>query len=151
MFSKTCEYAIRATIIIASESQLGNKVSLREIARKIDSPESFTAKILQKLAKNKLVESSKGNGGGFFVSKEMLSRVKLGQIVLVFDGDAVYNRCSLGLQDCSEIKLPYITVTPVFSVCAIHGYLNGEHEYCPTCDEILIEKLKTENHEHNCC
>ena len=104
MFSKTCEYAIRATIIIASESQLGNKVSLREIARKIDSPESFTAKILQKLAKNKLVESSKGNGGGFFVSKEMLSKVKLGQIVLVFDGDAVYNRCSLGLQDCSEIK-----------------------------------------------
>lgn len=104
MFSKTCEYAIRATIIIASESQLGNKVSLREIARKIDSPESFTAKILQKLAKNKLVESSKGNGGGFFVSKEMMTKVKLGQIVLAFDGDAVYNRCSLGLQDCSEIK-----------------------------------------------
>lgn len=104
MFSKTCEYAIRATIIIASESQLGNKVSLREIARKIDSPESFTAKILQKLAKNNLVESSKGNGGGFFVSKEMMTKVKLGHIVLAFDGDGVYNRCSLGLQDCSEFK-----------------------------------------------
>lgn len=39
----------------------------------------------------------------------------------------------------SKFKLPYITVTPVFSVCPIHGYLNGEHEFCPKCDENLIE------------
>ncbi|WP_348798456.1 ribonucleoside triphosphate reductase [Flavobacterium adhaerens] len=38
----------------------------------------------------------------------------------------------------SNFKLPYITVTPVFSVCPKHGYLNGEHEFCPKCDEILI-------------
>ncbi|NHE56494.1 ribonucleoside triphosphate reductase [Cyclobacterium plantarum] len=41
----------------------------------------------------------------------------------------------------SNFKLPYITVTPVFSICPIHGYLNGEHEFCPKCDEILIDKL----------
>lgn len=40
----------------------------------------------------------------------------------------------------TKFKLPYITVTPVFSVCPVHGYLNGENEYCPKCDEILIEK-----------
>jgi len=40
----------------------------------------------------------------------------------------------------SNFRLPYITVTPVFSVCPVHGYLNGEHEYCPKCDEIIIEK-----------
>lgn len=40
----------------------------------------------------------------------------------------------------SSFKLPYITVTPVFSICPKHGYLNGEHEYCPKCDEdILID------------
>ena len=39
----------------------------------------------------------------------------------------------------SKFSLPYITVTPVFSVCSIHGYLNGEHEYCPKCDEAIIE------------
>ena len=38
----------------------------------------------------------------------------------------------------SNFKLPYITVTPVFSICPVHGYLNGEHEYCPHCDEILL-------------
>ncbi|WP_262917900.1 MULTISPECIES: ribonucleoside triphosphate reductase [Flavobacterium] len=39
----------------------------------------------------------------------------------------------------TKFKLPYITVTPVFSICPKHGYLNGEHEYCPKCDEIIIE------------
>ena len=42
----------------------------------------------------------------------------------------------------SNFKLPYITVTPVFSVCPVHGYLTGEHEYCPKCDEVLIENKK---------
>lgn len=41
----------------------------------------------------------------------------------------------------SNFKLPYITVTPVFSICPTHGYLSGEHEYCPKCDEILLETI----------
>ena len=40
----------------------------------------------------------------------------------------------------SNFKLPYITVTPVFSICPVHGYLNGEHEYCPQCDEKIWEE-----------
>uniref|UniRef100_UPI003AF45ABC ribonucleoside triphosphate reductase n=1 Tax=Campylobacter fetus TaxID=196 RepID=UPI003AF45ABC len=35
-------------------------------------------------------------------------------------------------------KLPYITITPVFSVCQKHGYIAGEHEYCPKCDEEIL-------------
>lgn len=104
MFSKTCEYAIRATIIIASETESGHRISLREIARRIDSPEQFTAKILQKLAKNNVVESTKGNGGGFFIAKENFKNIKLRHIVLAIDGDAIYHQCSLGLSDCSEVK-----------------------------------------------
>lgn len=48
----------------------------------------------------------------------------------------------------SNFKLPYITVTPVFSVCPVHGYLNGEHEYCPKCDELIIESQKEVQHEN---
>lgn len=40
----------------------------------------------------------------------------------------------------SNYRLPYFTITPVFSVCPIHGYIAGEHEYCPKCDEEIIEK-----------
>ncbi len=38
----------------------------------------------------------------------------------------------------TNFRLPYITVTPLFSVCPKHGYLSGEHEYCPKCDDELI-------------
>ena len=33
-----------------------------------------------------------------------------------------------------QFRLPYFTITPTFSICPIHGYLSGEHEYCPKCD-----------------
>ncbi|ARC88036.1 ribonucleoside triphosphate reductase [Rhodovulum sp. MB263] len=38
----------------------------------------------------------------------------------------------------SSFRLPYITVTPTFSICPKHGYLAGEHEFCPKCDAELI-------------
>jgi ribonucleoside-triphosphate reductase len=41
-------------------------------------------------------------------------------------------------------RLPYITVTPTFSICPVHGYLAGEHEFCPLCDE---EKLARKTKE----
>ncbi len=34
-----------------------------------------------------------------------------------------------------RFRLPYITITPTFSICPTHGYLDGEHEFCPKCDE----------------
>jgi ribonucleoside-triphosphate reductase len=34
----------------------------------------------------------------------------------------------------SNYRLPYITVTPTFSICPVHGYLAGEHAFCPKCD-----------------
>ena len=63
MFSKACEYGIRAAVYIAHQSMEGRRVSLKEIAEKIDSPVAFTAKILQQLSRNGIVESIKGAGG----------------------------------------------------------------------------------------
>ena len=34
-----------------------------------------------------------------------------------------------------RFRLPYVTVTPTFSICPKHGYLSGEHQFCPLCDE----------------
>jgi ribonucleoside-triphosphate reductase len=45
-----------------------------------------------------------------------------------------------------RFRLPYLTVTPTFSICPVHGYLDGEHEFCPKCDEALLlqeQKLGT--------
>lgn len=48
----------------------------------------------------------------------------------------------------THFKLPYITMTPVFSICPRHGYISGEHEYCPSCDDILLEQLTHKNNEY---
>ncbi len=40
----------------------------------------------------------------------------------------------------SNFRLPYITITPTFSICPHHGYLSGEHEFCPRCDQEILQK-----------
>ena len=40
----------------------------------------------------------------------------------------------------TSFRVPYITVTPVFSICPRHGYLAGEHEFCPVCDQELLAR-----------
>ncbi|MFK0312037.1 ribonucleoside triphosphate reductase [Pseudomonas sp. NPDC090233] len=47
----------------------------------------------------------------------------------------------------SRFRLPYLTVTPTFSICPVHGYLAGEHEFCPRCDEVLLSAEKEQDHE----
>lgn len=45
----------------------------------------------------------------------------------------------------TNYKLPYITITPIFSVCHKHGYISGEYEYCPYCDaELLMEQKQNQ-------
>lgn len=102
MFSKACEYGIRATLHIAAQSLQAKRVVLPEIAKAIDSPEPFTAKILQQLAKSKLVQSNKGPNGGFSISAADMERIKLKDIVIAIDGEALFTECGLGLKSCDE-------------------------------------------------
>ena len=77
-------------------------VSPKEIAAEINSPQAFTAKILQALVKHKVINSVKGAYGGFEIDKNNISNVKLAQIVNAIDGDSIYSRCGLGLETCDE-------------------------------------------------
>lgn len=103
MFSKACEYGIRASIFIAEQSLLDKKVSLKDIAKAIDSPEAYTSKILQQLSRNFIINSDKGPTGGFSMSQHELEEVKLSTVVTAIDGDAIYKGCGLGLKNCNEI------------------------------------------------
>jgi ribonucleoside-triphosphate reductase len=42
-----------------------------------------------------------------------------------------------------RFRLPYLTITPTFSICPVHGYLDGEHEFCPKCDDALLHKQQS--------
>ncbi|MDD3459439.1 MAG: Rrf2 family transcriptional regulator [Weeksellaceae bacterium] len=101
MFSKTCEYSIRALIYIAQQTKDGSKIGIKSIAKGIDSPEYFIAKILQELSREGFVKSIKGPNGGFYLSEQNKSTT-LSEIVRHVDGNKLFESCVLGLKECSN-------------------------------------------------
>lgn len=104
MFSKTAEYALRATIYIAQKSSAARKLGLAQIARNIDAPASFTAKILQLLTKdNRIISSVRGVNGGFYITDEarMLS---VRSVLEAIGENKIFVKCVMGLKACSEVK-----------------------------------------------
>jgi Rrf2 family protein len=101
IFSKTCEYAMRAVFFIAHRTAEGGRVGIKEIANGIDSPEHFLAKILQDLSRRGIVQSAKGPNGGFYVDDNIL-KLPLSAIVEAVDGSGIFTGCGLGLDYCSE-------------------------------------------------
>lgn len=75
-----------------------------DIVNKVGSPEAFTAKILSKLVKAGIVESLKGPIGGFQISPHSMSTIMVSEVVYAIDGDAIYNGCGLGLDECSSLQ-----------------------------------------------
>lgn len=101
MFSKACQYGIKAVIYIWVQSLSEARVGAKEIAVHVDAPEPFTAKILQDLVRKKIVGSQKGPNGGFYVDKSH-EKFTLKDLVSAIDGDGLFSGCSLGLKECSE-------------------------------------------------
>ena len=104
MFSKACKYGIKATLYIAERSIKNERVNIKEIANAIDSPVAFTAKILQQLVRQDLINSLKGPTGGFEIDDKKLNEVNVGDIVRAIDGDSIFIGCGLGLDECDETK-----------------------------------------------
>src|SRR5690606_10146955 len=92
---------IRAMIYVAKVNEPGKKISIKEIARGIDAPEHFIAKILQELSKKGLIQSTKGPRGGFYFEKEALN-TNMADVVNALDGTQLFTQCGLGLKECSE-------------------------------------------------
>jgi len=101
MFSKACEYGIKAIIYIASQSLEGRRVKIGDIVEHSGSPEAFTGKILGALTKHNIVNSHTGRYGGFDIDTNRLKDIKMSSIVLAIDGDSIYNGCGLGLKECN--------------------------------------------------
>ncbi len=104
MFSKACEYGIRATIFIAKQSMQGDKASQKAIAEAIGGPVAFTAKTMQILTRANIVSSDRGPNGGLYFNEKQLDQVCLSDIVVAIDGSSVFKACGLGLKQCSEEK-----------------------------------------------
>ncbi len=101
MFSRACEYAIRAVLYISIKSIDGSRLGIKEIAKEIDSPEPFTAKILQALSREGIISSIKGPNGGFYLEPKA-KPIPLNAIVKAIDGEDILHSCALGLKQCSD-------------------------------------------------
>lgn len=102
MFSKTCEYAIRATIYIYNRYNKEDiNVSIDDIAEDIQSPRHFTAKILQTLSRQNIISSIKGPNGGFYLTPQQ-GKTSLLDVVRAMDGPKLLAGCVLGLEQCNE-------------------------------------------------
>lgn len=103
MLSTSCKYAIRAAVYLWANTNEISKAGIREIAEEIQANEHTTGKILQLMAREKIISSAKGPNGGFFISSKA-KPVYLIDIVKVVDGVHFFFECGLGLQKCSERK-----------------------------------------------
>ena len=101
MFKKETEYALRALVYIKSENKKGRLAGIAEIAREIEAPQFFTAKILQRLAKHGFVMSRKGRGGGFFFDPGKPA-VPIRDVIIAVEGDEIFIGCGFGLKFCDE-------------------------------------------------
>lgn len=100
IYTKTGEYAIRAILFLARQSEDALVMS-SEVAKREDIPSHYLAKILQRMAKYGYVDSFKGRGGGFKITKLALDSSIL-EIVERIEGPVITLKCVTGLKECSD-------------------------------------------------
>ena len=103
MLSNTSKYAIRAVIYLALNAGEEKKIGIKQISKDLSIPTPFLGKILQTLAKHKLLSSTKGPHGGFGLGKAA-EDIYLVDIVDIIDGQDLFKKCLIRLDDCTEDK-----------------------------------------------
>jgi Rrf2 family iron-sulfur cluster assembly transcriptional regulator len=100
MLSNSCRYGIRAIIYIASKQKGNNKTGIKQISKDLDLPTPFLAKILQQLAKQKILKSLKGPHGGFSLLKDP-QKITILEIVKIIDGEEIFTNCLIHNTTCA--------------------------------------------------
>ncbi|WP_087524257.1 Rrf2 family transcriptional regulator [Gilvibacter sp. SZ-19] len=99
MLSKSAQYAVKALIHLAANSDKQNKILASNLAKEIDVPKAFLSKILQQLAHSNLVSGIKGPNGGFYLSHKQKQN-SVYRVILIVEGRDTFGSCVLGLHQC---------------------------------------------------
>jgi len=103
MLSNSCRYGIRAVLYLASKKVGKNNIGIKKISEDLNLPTPFLAKILQNLAKNKILSSTKGPNGGFSLLKKPES-ITLLDIIKIIDGEEIIKNCIIHNSSCNSVK-----------------------------------------------
>ncbi len=101
ILSNTCKYGLRAVIYLAINAKDGKKIGIKKISNDLEIPTPFLGKILQSLAKRKILSSTKGPNGGFGIGKDP-AEISMLDIVEIIDGRDVFDTCVISLKSCSS-------------------------------------------------
>tara|TARA_R110002050_G_scaffold283271_4_gene431603 strand:+ start:4965 stop:5405 length:441 start_codon:yes stop_codon:yes gene_type:complete len=101
MLSNASKYAIRAMLYLAQNSSPENKIGAKSIAKELETPQPFLAKILRQLAGNMIISSAKGPTGGFYLSEDNKEN-RLWDVIVCIDGGHKFEQCYLGLSQCDN-------------------------------------------------
>ena len=110
MLSNSCRYGIRAVVYLASRYPEKINIGIKEISGDLNLPAPFLAKIMQQLARHKILNSVKGPNGGFSLLKKPESITML-DIVKIIDGEALFKNCLIHDGSCAETKKSRKTCT----------------------------------------
>ena len=101
MLSQTAEYALRTILFIAQRNEEAGPVQTEAIAEALAIPRNYLSKILHRLAQEGLLQSSRGRGGGFVLSRPP-GQLPIIDIVGLFDQITPTRKCLLGRPTCSD-------------------------------------------------
>lgn len=101
MFSNSTKYAVKSVLYLALNSSEENRIIIKEIADSINVPQAYIAKILQELARRKVISSIRGPKGGFYLNKENRNQSCI-NILLALNGVDKLTSCLLSLEKCDE-------------------------------------------------
>jgi Rrf2 family protein len=97
LVTRETDYAVRCILYLARNNE--RRTSTAEIAREMHIPRTYLSKILQRLVRGKLVESARGIGGGFRLTKPT-SAISLLDIFTIMQGVAPVNICAMDKRRC---------------------------------------------------
>lgn len=100
LYSKGCEYAIRALSEIASE-KARDKFLARDICRKAGIPEAYARKTFQALVQNGFLRAVPGPGGGYSLMRDPKKTTVL-DVIQAVEGPESFSKCVLGLSSCGD-------------------------------------------------
>lgn len=100
MLSKSAEYAIRAVHRLAHRPGSA-PVPASDLAEEVGVPENYLSKLLHRLQKDGVVESTRGRGGGFSLERDP-SGISLAEIIRLFEPEILERHCLLGRPECRD-------------------------------------------------
>lgn len=101
VLSKSFGYALRGILYMAAVQEEKKHIQLQEIAEQLDAPRHFLGKVMKRLSKQGIIDSTKGHAGGYMLNEQTLSTPVMA-IVTLIEGEELFNTCMIGFKKCNE-------------------------------------------------